>query len=181
MRRAWRALRSCVASPADVWLLARLAAWAPALPLLKRVIPFRRLVRFMAAKPAKRARDPELERRIVRMARLVYRGRAGTFRDNCLERSLVAYRYLGRAGARPELRAGFRREGEEVRGHVWVLLDGRPVHETPEELSGYGEVTVFGPDGVRVLAEGATGSLPGAESRPEAGREPQRPPSVGQR
>lgn len=181
MRRAWRALRSCVASPADVWLLARLAAWAPALPLLKRVVPFRRLVRFMAAKPAKHARDPELERRIVRMARLVYRGRTGTFRDNCLERSLVVYRYLGRAGARPELRAGFRREGEKVRGHVWVLLDGRPVHEAPEELAGYGEVTAFGPDGARVSAEGAPSSPPGADGRPEAGHEPERPPGVGHR
>lgn len=178
MRRAWRALRTCVTSPSDAWLLARMAAWAPALPVLKRALPLPRLVALMAARPRSRARDADLERRIARMARLLYRGRPATFRDNCLERSLVAYRYLGRAGAAPELRVGFRREEKGVRGHVWVLLDGRPVHEAPEELDGYGEVTAFGPGGARVSARGAAGAAPGADGRPEAGSEPERPPGV---
>lgn len=178
MRRAWQALRSCVSSPADAWLLTRMAGWAPVLPVLKRALPLPRLVGLMASRPRGRARDAELERRIARIARLLYRGRTGTFRDNCLERSLVAYRFLGRAGAAPELRVGFRREEEGVRGHVWVLLDGQPVHETWNELAGYGEVTAFGPEGARVSARGASGAPPAGDGRPEAGDEPERTPGV---
>lgn len=181
MSRAWRALRSCVSSPADAWLLTRMAAWAPVLPVLKRALPLPRLVALLASQPRRQARDADLERRIARIARLLYRGRTGTFRDNCLERSLVAYRFLGRAGAGPELRVGFRREEDGVRGHVWVLLDGRPVHETSDELDGYGEVTAFGPEGARVSARGASDAPPGADGRPEAGDEPERTPDVGSR
>jgi hypothetical protein len=50
---------------------------------------------------------------------------------NCYERSLAAYRLLGKAGARPELRIGVRRPGAgRLDGHVWVILDGQPVAET---------------------------------------------------
>ena len=113
MRRAWRALRRCVNSPSDVLLLARMTAWAPSLPVLKRTVPLPRLVRLMASRPRQRPRDTALEQRIARMARLLYRGKLGTLQNNCLERSLLTYRFLGRAGADPELVVGAR-QGEEA-------------------------------------------------------------------
>jgi transglutaminase superfamily protein len=168
MRRAWRALRSCVSSPADAWLLARMTAWAPSLPVLKRVLPLPRLVALMAKEPRRPLRDPELERRIVRMARLVYRGRTGTFRDNCLERSLVTYRFLGRAGADPELVVAMSKGDQGVHGHVWVTVEGLPVHEDPADLEIYVPVLRFRRGEARRSAGGPTGTLPGTESRPEA-------------
>jgi len=179
MRRAWRALRSCISSPADLWLLARIAAWALVLPVLKRLVPLRTLVALMAAESRRSERDADLERRITRMARLVYRGRRATFRDNCLERSLVTYRYLARAGAQPRLLVGVgRSETASVRGHAWVTLDGRAVHDQEEELAEHAELTAFGPDGHRVSA-GRAGSPPRPEGRPEAGSEPKRSPGIG--
>jgi hypothetical protein len=178
VRRVVRALRSCVSSPADVWLLGRIAAWAVVLPLAKRVIPLPRLVAAMAAEPKRADRDPELERRIARMARLVYRGRRPTFRDNCLERSLVTYRYLGRAGARPRLLVGLGRgESGAIRGHAWVVLDGRAVHDGDDALEPYAEVAAFGPDGRRV--SGVSSPPPGADRGAEPRHEPERPPRVG--
>ena len=151
MRRAVRALASCISSPADVWLLGRIAAWALVLPVAKRVVPLRRLVALMASEPKRAERDPELEWRIARMARLVYRGRRPTFRDNCLERSLVTYRYLTRLNADPRLVVGMGKR-DEVIGHVWVLVDGKPVHDDEASLRDLVPVVDFGPDGQRVEA-----------------------------
>jgi hypothetical protein len=168
MGRAWRALRSCVSSPADAWLLARMTTWAPSLPVLKRVLPLPRLVALMAKEPRRSPRDPELERRIVRMARLVYRGRRGTFRDNCLERSLVTYRFLGRAGADPELVVAMSKGEDGLHGHVWVTVEGLPVHENPADLEAYLPVMRFRRGEVIRSAGGPASPLPGAESRTEA-------------
>lgn len=168
MRRAWRALRRCVRSPADLFLLARMTAWAPSLPLLKHAIPLPRLVRLMATRPRVEQRDRELELRIARMARLLYRGRAGTFRNNCLERSLLTYRFLGRAGADPKLIVGARKGDEALHGHVWVTVDDQAVHEQPDELELFVQVMSFRGGELQPSARGAASPLPGAERGAEA-------------
>jgi hypothetical protein len=161
MGRAWTALRTSITSPSDVWLLARMTAWAPGLLVLKRTVPLPRLVALMETRPRRPSRDLALEGRIARMARLLYRGRPGTFRDNCLERSLLTYRFLGRAGADPELVVAMRKGEEGVRGHVWVTVGGRPVHEEPAELEPYVPVMSFRGGELRRSASGAAGPLPG--------------------
>ena len=45
----------------------------------------------------------------------------------CLVRSLVAYRYLARAGVQPELHVGFERSVGGLRGNAWVMVNGAPV------------------------------------------------------
>ena len=168
MRRAWRALRRCVNSPSDVLLLARMTAWAPSLPVLKRTVPLPRLVRLMASGPRQRPRDTALEQRIARMARLLYRGKLGTLQNNCLERSLLTYRFLGRAGADPELVVGARQGEEALQGHVWVTVDGRAVHEDPDELEPFVRVMSFRGGDLQRSAGGAAGPLPGPERGTEA-------------
>jgi transglutaminase superfamily protein len=168
MSRRWRALRTCIKSPADAVLLARMTAWAPGLPVLKRVLPLPKLVALMAGRARGHARDPELERRIVRMARLVYRGRRGTFRDNCLERSLVTYRFLSRAGADPELVVAMSKSEQGLHGHVWVTVEGLPVHEDPAELEAYVPLMRFRRGALRRSAGSPAGPLPGMESGTKA-------------
>jgi hypothetical protein len=140
-----------------------MVAWAPGLPLLKRILPLPRLVALMDKAPREGARDPELERRIVRIARLVFRGRRGTFGDNCLERSLVTYRFLGRAGADPELVVAMSRRDQGLHGHVWVTVEGLPVDEDPADLEVYVPLMRFCRGEIRPSAGGPTGPLPGAE------------------
>ena len=118
----------------DLTLLARMSGWAVVLPALKFVLPLPRLVRLVTpARPAQR--DRAREQRVTRLAARLYRTpRLG--RDNCLERSLVTYRYLRRTGSEPTLVVGMRAE-DELRGHVWVTVDGHPVHDTTEFLAGF--------------------------------------------
>jgi hypothetical protein len=167
VRERWATLRAAISSPADVWLALRMAFWAPLLPVLKRTVPLPRLVRMLSRSPSSPDRQPERERRIARIGRLLYRSRTVRVRYNCLERSLVLYRFLGRAGANPELVVGVRKdEADAVRGHVWVLLDEAPLYETAEELSKFVPILRFR-GGELTSAGGLASPLPGAQSGSE--------------
>ena len=67
---------------------------------------------------------------------------------NCLERSLILYRYLARANADPRLVVGMSK-AHEFLGHVWVTVDGRPLLDTPETLRAYTVVVRFGARGAQ--------------------------------
>ena len=137
MSRA-RALARLLASPRDAWLAARAFGWLCLLPVLKRTLALDRLVRLMWLAPSGSPRDRRRERRTIRIVARLSRTSGG----NCLERSLVLYRYLARANADPHLVAGMARPDEYL-GHVWVTVDGQPLLETPETLGGYAEVVTF--------------------------------------
>lgn len=139
-------LRSCIQSPEDVWLAARMAAWAAVLPVLKRTIPLQRLVNLVRAMPQRPLREPALERRIVALAWWLH-APLSVFDRGCLQRSLLAYRFLGAAGAQPHLAVGMQKEGGVVRGHAWVVVDGAPAGESRLEVAQFAQMLVFGPDG----------------------------------
>ncbi len=121
-----------------------MAGWALTLPLLKRVLPLRRLVRLLAAAPAPARRDPVAEAQIVRIVRRLYHPARLSPAGNCLERSLILYRYLAAAGAAPHLVIGLAPPGGPFRGHAWVEVAGRPVGETAADLAPYQPLVVFG-------------------------------------
>ncbi len=151
---------SVLRSPWEVTTLMRMLPWAAALPLLKRILPLPRLVGFAASSPRNGRRRAGREQRVVELTRLLYRSRAVVGRDNCLERSLLAYRFLTKLDARPELVVGMRRGADEMLGHVWVLLEGEPVHEAPKLLADFVPVLVFDHKG------GASRSAPGLAAGP---------------
>ena len=129
-----------------MWLVVRMAAWAAVLPLLKFALPLPRLVRLLSSEGSRR-REPQRERRVAELAQLVYRSDRPGFADNCLERSLVTYRYLGRLGAEPSLTVAVAKEGNDVIGHVWVSVGGAPVQDAPDFVAQYVPVVTFGPNG----------------------------------
>ena len=131
-----------------------MAGWRLALPLLKRALPLPRLARLMWAASAARVRDPAREHQITMLAEGVGGPRRNPRLDNCLERSLVAYRYLSRAGAEPELVVGVSRD-QPVRGHAWVRIDGEPVRDSVEEFE---EVAAFGAAGAVIPRVGPDGA-----------------------
>jgi len=98
----------------------------------------------MWLEPRGGARDPVQERRTIRAVARLSRAHGG----NCLERSLVLYRYLARANADPRLVVGMARPDEYL-GHVWVTVDGQPLLETPESLAPYTDVAGFGRGGAQ--------------------------------
>jgi Transglutaminase-like superfamily len=140
-----------VRTPDAAWLTARMLGWALVLPIVKSRVPLERLAALMwTDSPGGLVRDPERERQVARVATLSHRVLTGGRRDNCLERSLLAYRHLSAVNAAPVLVVGARsgRQGG-VEGHVWVIVDGEPVHDRPAEIATYVPVTAFGARGRR--------------------------------
>lgn len=151
-------------SSADVVLAAKACAWAALLPLLKHLVPVKSLATTMRKAPRGWSRNRAREQRIVTFARWAARLTRWRSGGNCLERGLIAYRYLCEAGAEPTLVVGVGRDENGVIGHAWVLIDGRPAGESPAALASYTPVFAFAPDGE--LREGATANaIPDASSR----------------
>jgi hypothetical protein len=123
-----------------------MAAWATVLPALKRVLPLPRLVELMRATSRRPLRQPDLEQRIVALAWWLHAPLA-LFDRGCMQRSLLAYRFLGAAGAQPHLALGVRKEGATVMAHAWVLVDGAPAGESQNAIAPFAGMLMFGPDG----------------------------------
>jgi Transglutaminase-like superfamily len=147
IRRHTSWLRGSVATPSDALLLARIVGWSLVLPIAKRTLPFPRLVSLMRPRGRAAQRDPDHEAVITSLVAWVFKTRPPGARDNCLERGLVAYRYLSRAGASPDLVVGVLKGEEGIRGHVWVTVDGRAVHDSPATLASFEPIWVVKSDG----------------------------------
>jgi hypothetical protein len=143
LRRRGELVRSLLASPRDAGLALRMAGWRLVLPLVKSRLPLPRLIRLMWLGKRPRPVTPEREARIADLARIVYRSEHVSRGGNCLERSLVLYRYLSAAGADPQLVIGMRSGEAAVRGHAWVTVRGDPVEEPPHSLEGLTQVVSF--------------------------------------
>jgi hypothetical protein len=125
-----------------------MGAWSLALPLLKHTVPLPRLGRLMWRRAGETAVGADVDR-IVTLARWAARFRPLPGRDNCLERSLIAYRYLSAANADPRLVVGVRRLRGRIDGHVWIEVDGVPLHES-ESVIEFEPVVALGAGGARV-------------------------------
>lgn len=124
-------------------LLVRMGAWSLVLPVLKRLLPLPTLVRLMSGK-GNGGRSYAREEQVVLSARRVYRLRRP---GSCLERSLLVFRYLSNTDADPRLVIGVRRDGSDMIGHAWVLVDGSPLYESSASLEPFLSVVEFTPDG----------------------------------
>jgi hypothetical protein len=121
---------------ADALTVGRAAAWMIVLRGAKFLVPLTRLARLMAWPRRMTARDPARERRIAALVDGVAQRLRFPDQGNCLERSLVLFRMLGHAGARPRLIVGMRRASGRLAGHAWVSIDGEPVGERiPDDLT----------------------------------------------
>ena len=126
-------------------MLLEAIGWRLLLPFLKAVIPLPTLVRLVSPRSAARSRtDRTHPSRLESIGWLLKAGRL-VLSGNCLERSLVMYRFLTEAGARPNLVMGISTSATQVTGHTWVELDGRPVHDSTTE--GFSPILTFGPNG----------------------------------
>jgi hypothetical protein len=112
----------------DPFLMMELACWRLLLPAVKRLVSVKTLARVMWRDP----RGDVPRDRLVATIEIVSSSGRLFLSVNCLERSLVWYRVLSRAGAMPHLVMGARRE-ERVDGHVWIELNGEPFGERDAE------------------------------------------------
>jgi hypothetical protein len=131
-------------SRVDLPLVVRMFGWALVLPVLKRVRPLPSLARLMWCDDRHR---PISEQHVLAHAQMIYRGRP-LFAYNCLERSLLVYRFLSEAGVEPTLVIGVRGRGRSLAAHAWVVVSGRPIGGD----DGFEAVVAFGPHGEPIEA-----------------------------
>jgi Transglutaminase-like superfamily len=136
--------------PHVVWLAARMLAWRLALPGLRRALPVATLARLAWPRRRSRTRRPEREALVARVVTRLYRASSSRADDNCLERCVLAYRFLAQAGAEPRLACGVRRADGELVGHAWIVVDGRPLAHPDEGIDAFTLVAAFGRDGAPV-------------------------------
>lgn len=142
-----RRLGEEVRTVSDAVLATRALAWALVLPALKHMVSVKSLAAVMHQPQRRATRDADRERRIMTFAHWSARLTRWNSGGNCLERSLIAYRYLCAAGAHPTLVIGVGRGAIGVIGHAWVLVDGQLVGEPPSAIASYTRAFAFGPDG----------------------------------
>jgi hypothetical protein len=148
--------RQILASPSNALLALRMSSWVLVLPLAKRVFPVERLARFMW-RDGRGLRIPEQESYVIRLGCRLTRFSG----SNCLERSLILYRYLGSGGADPTLVLGVGTgEGQQRLGHAWLVVDGAPLIDSQAELEKYEPFVAFGPGARRISEPIATSSTP---------------------
>jgi hypothetical protein len=131
----------------ELLLSARMIGWALLVPLLKRIVPLRTLVRIMWADSSRRT-SPEWKKPVIRVGRRLVRLRPFSRDENCLDRSLIIYRFLSMAKLEPQLVLGVRNEDSRIAGHAWITVDGTPVIESSEVVAAYVPVAVFGAGGI---------------------------------
>jgi Transglutaminase-like superfamily len=144
-----RTLRKHVRSPSDALLVLRLLAWRMALAVLKRTVPIATLARLMASPGG---RSPRNSQRIVELVDWLYAPRRGRELGNCLDRSLVLYRFLSHNEPGTRLVLGMRRGSSELEGHAWVISGDRSIGEAPAEGGGFVPLATFAADGRRLEA-----------------------------
>jgi Transglutaminase-like superfamily len=145
--RRLQSIRWHLRTRADVWLATRMLAWRLVLPALKRIVSIDTLARAM-----RRGRGPRPaeEDSVVRLASWIYGSRPLTGGQNCLERSLVLYRYLSQTNPDTRLVVGFRNGERLVEGHAWVAVGERSMGADTDEQGPYAPLISFGPEG-RIL------------------------------
>jgi Transglutaminase-like superfamily len=142
--------RQQIDSPQQALLFARMVSWAWLFRVLKRSIALPRLVRLARWRGHVRSLSNDQRERVVILARWASRPVRSSSRGNCLERALVTYRYLTATNADPTLMVGFAdgvTAADRVRGHAWVAVNGQPIDETDESLSGFQCIVAFRADG----------------------------------
>ena len=152
-RRRARIARRVLARRDERGLMVRMVGWRLLVSTLKHVVPLRRLVAIAGGGTPAGARAGRLpaQARIVELARLACRPRLLGSNENCLDRSLIAYRYLRAAGASPALVIGVGQDQGAVRGHAWLTIgndeEGGEPHRAHEDFK---ELVRFAADGSMV-------------------------------
>ena len=111
----------------DARLFVRALGWRLALPALRRIVPLRSLVHLM-----QRTSPRPSPARLDAVRFFAAHGGRIVMSPHCLERSLVLYRFLGEAGARPTLVLGANGAPSGLAGHAWIEINGEPFADAPD-------------------------------------------------
>jgi len=118
-------LLGLVQTPAEFWLFLRMGLWICAVSILLRIASLPMTLKILSPSRKSKRRFPT--EKLVNFSSF-WLGRELVFlQRNCLKRSLVLYRYFNLQGEPVRFCLGVRKEGEELRGHSWLLLHDQPL------------------------------------------------------
>jgi hypothetical protein len=138
------AIRIAACCREDPVLFGRALLWRLVLPPLKYMTPLPVLVRFMSLTPRPGSLHTTRVQRLRAIRSLLDGGRV-VISANCLERSLVLFRFLSEVGAAPELVMGVSRTSARVAGHTWIEVEGHVLADATTEA--FAPMLIFGPEG----------------------------------
>jgi hypothetical protein len=126
----------------ELILLARLGAFAAAVPLLMR-LPLTRVAGLITWPPRRRHPSATEVERLERLVALAPRVGRPLVRTGCLTRGLTLFWFLRRAGLDVELRFGLDPTNDHdglTDGHCWLTLNGEPFLEKRDPRPRFAEV-----------------------------------------
>jgi hypothetical protein len=115
------------------------------LGILKHLVPLPWLAKWTwreTTGPRDRVAERRLTANVLRLSKLL----RISDRD-CLQRSLLLYRFLSAVGADPELVVGFREQDGKIIGHAWVLVNDMSIVEPESDLVRFSPVLRLGARG----------------------------------
>jgi hypothetical protein len=94
---------------------------------------------------------PDLRARAEELAdALRWTATHGVFKPLCLAQAIALREMLDNAGiSGADIRVGVRREGDALKAHAWVRLNGRVLGDDPQHVRGFTEVNDIGVLGLR--------------------------------
>ena len=127
--------RKTITSPAEAWLLTRMAWWVAVLSIAARIYPLPRALQIVAGNKKEPARANTNANDLARAIDLLLATDFLIFKPICWKRAAVLHRYLSRSGIPTRIIFGVRNEsGGKVAGHAWLEREGHPILEsTPPE------------------------------------------------
>ena len=125
--------QTLVQSPSELWVFAKIGVWILIVTLLLRLVSIPRMMALLSPHPNSRKGLPRTK--LVNFCSF-WLGRETAFlQRSCLKRSLVLFRYLNMQGEAARFFIGVRKEDGELKGHSWIMLDGKPLF--PEDDLNY--------------------------------------------
>jgi hypothetical protein len=127
-------------------VISRLLPFYVLVTILKPFVPLQLLAQWAWCAPVgprNQEAEGRLAARVIRLSQLT-----GLGDRDCVQRSLLLYRALSRAGADPTLVVGFEQSDDGIMGHAWVVVDGQAVLESDADLRRYSRALNFGSRGM---------------------------------
>ena len=151
---------SYVTSPSDAVAVINVLAWTLTLPVLKFALPLPTLVRLVCFQAPSGRESRARANQIITLIDRLYRVGALKRGGSCLERSLLAFRFLARTHPGSRLMIGAREINGHWLGHAWVTVDDRAADESLVPPGAFCPIVAFDASGMPQPLEGETCRIP---------------------
>jgi hypothetical protein len=117
-------------------VLVRAAVWLGLTDIGLRMLGFRRMIDLVPAASADGS-PPDTSHIGIYVAAIEIVANHHVVPAHCLHKSVVLQFWLRREGIPSKLRIGVRKEGQQLKAHAWVEVDGQVVNDDPRAIAAF--------------------------------------------